>query len=214
MNIVEISQTRYTTKHYDKTKKIPQDKLEQLLTVLRNSPSSVNSQPWHFFVIDNDIAKNKILPAVAEFNQPRITESSHTIIFCARSPLTEAHLTNLLNQEEQDGRFPVVGLKQAQDQGRHNFVELNSKTIESQLAWESKQLYIALGQLLFAATAIGIDSTPIEGFNATKMDEILGLKEKGLTSVVIAALGYRAENDGNAERPKSRLAKEQIFTFL
>lgn len=214
MNIVEISQTRYTTKHYDKTKKIPQDKLEQLLTVLRNSPSSVNSQPWHFFVIDNDTAKNKILPAVAEFNQPRITESSHTIIFCVKSPLTEAHLANLLNQEEQDGRFPVVELKQAQDQGRHNFVELNSKTIESQLAWESKQLYIALGQLLFAATAIGIDSTPIEGYDVAKMDEILGLKDKGLTSVVIAALGYRAENDGNAERPKSRLPKEQIFTFL
>ena len=112
MNIVEISQKRYTTKHYDKTKKIPKEKIEQLLTVLRNSPSSVNSQPWHFYIIDNDAVKDKILPAIAEFNQPRVTDSSHTILFCIKSPLEDAHLVNLLNQEEKDGRLPSSELKQ------------------------------------------------------------------------------------------------------
>ena len=214
MNIVEISQNRYTTKHYDKTKKIPKEKLEQLLTVLRNSPSSVNSQPWHFFVIDNDPVKNKILPAIAEFNQSRVTDSSHTIVFCIKTPLDEAHLVNLLKQEENDGRIPTAELKDAQDQGRRYFVNLNSSTPQSQQCWEGKQTYLALGQLLFAAAAIGIDSTAVEGFDSEKMDEILDLKAKGLKSLVIATLGYRAENDGNAHRPKSRLPKEQIFTFL
>ena len=67
---------------------------------------------------------------------------------------------------------------------------------------------------MFAAAAIGVDSTVVEGYDSAKMDEILGLKQKGLKSIVIATLGYRAENDGNAHRPKSRLPKEQIFTFL
>ncbi|MCO6524514.1 MAG: nitroreductase family protein, partial [Candidatus Schmidhempelia sp.] len=105
-------------------------------------------------------------------------------------------------------------LKQAQDQGRRHFVKLNSETIESQQYWESKQAYLALGQLLFAAAAIGIDSTAIEGYDAAKMDEILELKSKELKSVIVVTLGYRAENDGNAHRPKSRLPKQQIFTFL
>lgn len=214
MNIVDISQKRYTTKHYDPTKKIPADKIEQLLTVLRNSPSSVNSQPWHFYVIDNDEAKNKILPAILEFNQPRVTGASHTIVFCIKTPLDDAHLVNLLNQEDKDGRYPSADLKQAQDQGRRHFVKLNSATIESQQCWESKQAYLALGQLLFAAATIGIDSTAIEGYDAQKMDDILDLKSKGLKSIVVATLGYRAENDGNAHRPKSRLPKEQLFTFL
>ena len=147
MNIVEISQKRYTTKHYDKTKKIPKEKIEQLLTVLRNSPSSVNSQPWHFYIIDNDAAKDKILPAIAEFNQPRVTDSSHTILFCIKSPLEDAHLVNLLNQEEKDGRLPSSELKQTQDESRRFFVTKNSKTIESQQSWEGKQTYLALGQL-------------------------------------------------------------------
>ncbi|WP_276921281.1 oxygen-insensitive NAD(P)H nitroreductase [Frischella perrara] len=214
MNIVEISQKRYTTKHYDKSKKIPKDKLDQLLTVLKNSPSSVNSQPWHFYIIDNDAAKNKILPAITDFNRPRVTDSSHTIVFCIKTPLDEKHLANLLEQEDKDGRFPNAGLRHSQDQGRHHFVNLNSSTIESQQAWEGRQLYIALGQLLFAAAAIGIDSTAIEGYDSAKMDEILGLKSLGLKSVVLASLGYRADNDGNAHRPKSRLPEEQIFTFL
>lgn len=214
MNIVDISEKRYTTKHYDKSKRISAQHIEQLLTVLRNSPSSVNSQPWHFFVADNDAAKAKILPAIADFNHPRVTDSSHTIVFCVKTPLDEAHLKNLLAQEDKDGRYPNAELKDSQDQGRRYFVTLNSSTPQAQLSWESKQLYIALGQLLFAAAATGIDSTAIEGYDDVKMDEILGLKEKGLKSVVIATLGYRDANDGNAHRPKSRLPKEQIFTFL
>ncbi|OTQ55042.1 nitroreductase family protein, partial [Gilliamella apis] len=169
---------------------------------------------WHFYIIDNDAAKDKILPAIAEFNQPRVTDSSHTILFCIKSPLEDAHLVNLLNQEEKDGRLPSSELKQTQDESRRFFVTKNSKTIESQQSWEGKQTYLALGQLLFAAAAIGVDSTAVEGFDCDKMDEILELKRKGLKSLVIATLGYRSENDGNAHRPKSRLPKEQIFTFL
>ncbi|RKS85168.1 dihydropteridine reductase [Orbus hercynius] len=214
MNVADISKKRYTTKHYDKSKTIPAEQIEQLLTVLKNSPSSVNSQPWHFFIADNDAAKAKILPAILEFNQSRVTDSSHTIIFAVRTPLDEAHLHNLLQQEDKDGRFPSADLKSAQDNGRHFFVKQNSATPQTQFEWESRQAYIALGQLLFAAASLGIDSTAIEGYDAVKMDEILGLSAKGFKSIVIATLGYRAADDGNAHRPKSRLPDEQLFTRL
>lgn len=214
MNIVDISLRRYTTKHYDKTKKVPPELMNQLFEVLRNSPSSVNSQPWHFLVIDDEAGKEKILPAIADFNRPKVAESSHTIIFCVKTPLDEAHLQNLLAQEDKDGRFPDAELKTAQDNGRHFFVNKNSTTPECQLAWESKQLYIALGHLLFAAAALGVDSTAVEGYDNKKLDEILGLTAKGLKNIVIVTLGYRDPNDSNAKRPKSRLPKEQIFTFL
>ena len=63
-SIAAISEHRYTCKVYDPTKKIPQDILEQLYAVLRNSPSSVNSQPWHFIVLESAEAKEKVLPAI------------------------------------------------------------------------------------------------------------------------------------------------------
>lgn len=214
MSMVDISVKRYTTKHYDPSKKIPAELVEQLLAVLRNSPSSVNSQPWHFVVVNSDAGRQRILPAVADFNHPRVTDSSLTIVFCARTALDEAHLQNLLAQEEKDGRFPDAEIKAVQDKGRRFFVGKNSKTQSEQLAWEGKQIYIALGQALFAAAGLGIDSTAVEGFDNEKLDEVLGLPAKGLKSVVIASFGYHAENDANAKRPKSRLPREQLFTFL
>jgi nitroreductase / dihydropteridine reductase len=212
MNIVDISEWRYTTKHYDKSKKISVEQFEQLLEVIRNSPSSVNSQPWHFFIADNDQAREKIMPAILEFNQPRVADSSHTLVFCIKTPLDEQYLQNLLVQEEKDGRFNDAEVKEMQDKGRRFFINKNSSTPERQQAWEGRQLYIALGQLLFAAASIGIDSTAIEGFDDEKMDDILGLKQKGLKSILVVSLGYRAADDDNASRPKSRLPKEQIFT--
>lgn len=188
--------------------------MAQLFEVIRNSPSSVNSQPWHFFVVDNDDARAKIMPAIVEMNHPRIADSSHTLIFCAKTPLDEQHLQNVLAQEEKDGRFGEGEIKEMMDKGRHFYVNKNSATPHSQFEWESRQLYIVLGQLLFAAAAIGIDSTAIEGFDDQKMDEILGLQQQGLKSVLVVSLGYRAANDSNATRPKSRLPEEQIFTRL
>ncbi|XKM14027.1 oxygen-insensitive NAD(P)H nitroreductase [Orbaceae bacterium ac157xtp] len=214
MNVTEISAKRYTTKHYDKSKKIPAEQVQQLLEILRETPSSVNAQPWHFIIADSDEAKQKILPAIVEFNAPRVTDSSLTIIMCAKNPVDDAHLKAVLAKEEQDGRFPNAELKQGQDQARRYYVNKNSSTTQDQLAWSSKQIYIALGNILYSSAAMGIDSTPIEGFDDKKLDEILDLKAKGLKSVVLVTLGYRSKDDSNAKRPKSRLDKEVVVSFL
>ena len=105
-------------------------------------------------------------------------------------------------------------MKEANDKGRRFFVDLN-RVPESRLhAWQDRQVYIALGNLLLAAATVDVDSTPIEGFDPAKLDEILGLKEKGFRSIVIASLGYKSEDDFNAKLPKSRLPFAELFTIL
>lgn len=210
-NPATISAQRYATKAYDAGRKIPEQQLEQLLTLLRNSPSSVNSQPWHFFVISSDAGKKTIEPALTEANKPRAGNASHIIVFTVRTNITDQHLNNLLEQEARDGRFVNEDARKTQEAGRRYFVERNRNNL---VAWESRQAYIALGTLLFGAASLGIDATPIEGFDPATIDETLGLREKGLTSVVLAALGYHSADDFNARLPKSRLPREQIFTFL
>lgn len=214
LNIVEISKRRYTTKHYDNSRVVSKKELDELLEVLRNAPSSVNSQPWHFIVIDNKTSQNKILPAIAEFNHSRIKDSSYTIIFCIKAALSDDYLKHLLQKESEDGRFPNEEIKDAQDKGRRYFVGLNSQVNTKLYEWEKAQVYIALGQFLFAAAAINVDSTPIEGFDAEKLDTILNLKEQGLKSTVIATIGFASKDDSNAKRPKSRLSQDELFTFI
>lgn len=214
MSILDTSKQRFTTKKYDASKKIPEEQVKQLCTILRNSPSSVNSQPWHFIVISSAEAKQKILPAILPFNHERVSDASHVFIFCAKTELSDTYLHSLLEQETKDGRFTSEEIKKATDEGRRHFVKLNSDTAEAQMVWKSRQVYIALGNLLLAAAALDIDSTPIEGFEPQKMDEILGLEAKGLTSLVVASLGYHSQDDYNSKLPKSRLPEQEIFTFL
>lgn len=210
----EISEQRYTCKEYDPNKKIPKEVLEELYAVLQNSPSSVNSQPWHFMIIESDEAKAKILPAIFEFNRPRVQNASHVVLFLARNDFSNQYLKQLIDQEDQDKRFTESSMKEANDQGRRYFVDLNSKSPEQLADWLNRQVYIALGNLLFAAAGLGVDSTPIEGFDSKQLDEILSLKEKGFRSLVVASLGYRSEKDFNATLPKSRLPFDELFTVL
>ena len=80
--------------------------------------------------------------------------------------------------------------------------------------WARNQTYIALGNLLTSAALLGIDACPMEGFDRAQYDEILGLKDEGYASAVIATLGYRASTDKYADAAKVRFSKEQIFTHI
>jgi nitroreductase len=70
--------------------------------------------------------------------------------------------------------------------------------------WMVNQVYIALGNLLTTCALLKIDSCPMEGFNPSGVDEVLGLSERGLSSVLLCPLGYRHEEDVYAGLPKVR----------
>lgn len=214
MNITDIIRTRYTSKAYDASRGLNDEQREQLLELLRLSPSSVNSQPWHFFVIESADAKSRILPAFGEANAAKVQNAAMVMVFTTRTEMDENHLQTLLAQEQQDGRFQSEDAKAGQDAGRRYFVNLNSHSVEQQRNWMARQAYLSLGFLLFGSAAMGLDATPIEGFTPKTMDEILGLQAQGLQSVVVAAIGYHSEQDFNAHLPKSRLARDKVITLL
>lgn len=214
MTLDEIIRTRFTSKAYDETRKLTAEQQQQLLDVLRYSPSSVNSQPWHFFAVTSDEGKARLLPAVAEANAGKIEKAAMVVVFAIHERITDEHLQALLDKEQQDGRFISEEMRQGQDKGRRYFVDLNSASVEDQQAWMARQAYISLGFFLLGAASLGLDATPIEGFSPEKMDEALALTDKGLKSVVMATVGYHSEADFNAALPKSRLDAEQVITLL
>ena len=217
MDLLNISKTRYTTKAYDPSKKIPQEQFERLLEILRLTPSSINIQPWHFFIADNHTAKERIAKALVgkyAYNAPKVLDSSHTILFCTKADITEEHLENLLAQDDVSGRFKDATAKQGQKDSRTGYVDYYRNEKGDIQRWAENQTFIALGQALLAAGIEGIDATPIGGFDEAIISEELALEEKGLIPSVIMTLGYRSESDFNATLPKSRLNAEQIFTQL
>ncbi len=215
MDIARIALSRHTCKAYDPTRKIPVAQVEQLKTLLRFAPSSINSQPWHFIIASSDDGKARIAKAAQQgpfaANGPKILNASHVVVFCARTTMDEAHLASLLAQEDADGRYPTAESKAAQSKGRSFYTGLHRYDAKDTQHWMEKQVYLALGTLLLGAATLEIDATPIEGFDPRILNEELGLREQGLTSVVIAALGYRGADDFNAKLPKSRFPEERVI---
>ncbi|NNH01199.1 oxygen-insensitive NAD(P)H nitroreductase [Acinetobacter sp. ANC 5414] len=217
MDLLNVSKTRYTTKAYDPIRKIPKEQVARLLEILRLTPSSINIQPWHFFITDNQAAKERIAKALVgkyAYNAPKVLDSSHTILFCTKADISEQHLDNLLTQDDISGRFKDEKAKQGQKDSRSGYVDYYRNEKGDIQRWAENQTFIALGQILLAAGIEGIDATPIGGFDEQIINDELQLTEKGLIPSVLLTLGYRSENDFNAKLPKSRLDKEQIFTQL
>ncbi len=217
MTLNDAVARRHTVKAYASGKSLPEEEIETLLNVLRNSPSSVNSQPWHFVVASTPEGREQIAQSTTGafvYNGPKVLNASHVIALCMRTDLNDAHLQNVLAQEEQDGRFAKPEGKAGQDKSRRGYVDMHRYEQRDIPQWMEKQVYLALGGLLLGAAMLGIDATPMEGFDQRALDQALGLREKGFTSVVLVSLGYRSDEDFNAALPKSRLPREEIFTFI
>ena len=199
---------RYATKKMDKSKIVPQEKIDRILEAIRLTATSSGLQPYEVFVVTNDDIRQKIVPHA--WNQVQITDCSHLLVFAAWDNYTEArinHMFDLVNE--------VRGFV---NEGWENYRKMVLATYpprdaEVNYQHAARQAYIGLGTALIAAAQEGVDSTPMEGFVPDKVDEILGLKEKGLRSVILLPLGYRAdEGDWLVNLQKVRRPKEDFVT--
>lgn len=189
----------------------------QLETLLRHAPSSVNSQPWHFVIASSEEGKARVARATQPaygYNEAKILNASHVIVFCARTAVDDQHLAAVLEQEDRDARFATVEAKAGQHRSRSFYVGLHRFDAKDTQHWLEKQVYLALGALLLGAASLEIDVCPMEGFDAKTLDEALELRAKGLTSPVLASLGYHSEMDFNALLPKSRLPAETVISHI
>ncbi|MGY0399608.1 MAG: oxygen-insensitive NAD(P)H nitroreductase [Ostreibacterium sp.] len=215
MTIVQNAKIRYSTKAFNPQKKLSEEQIQELKDLVRMSPSSVNSQPWHFILAGTQEGKERIAKSTQggfEFNASKILDASHVMVFTAKTSIDDQYLLALLESEEQAGRFANKGSKQGQHNGRSTFVNLHRFDLKDINHWMEKQLYLNVGTLLLGASAMGIDAVPMEGFDPKILDEEFGLRGQGFTSSVIVPLGYRSDDDFNAGLPKSRWSESQLFT--
>ncbi|MBT2160616.1 oxygen-insensitive NAD(P)H nitroreductase [Zobellia barbeyronii] len=217
MNLTEILNNRYSVKEFDATKKISNSDFEQIKSILRLSPSSVNLQPWHFLIADTQESKERITKGTQgffHFNTPKVLDASHVIVIAARTNADESYMNKILEQEDKDGRFSAQEFKDQMQGGRKLFADIHRYDLKDLPHWMEKQVYLNMGALLLGAAAIGIDACPMEGVDVKALDEEFDLREKGYTTLAVVSLGYRKDSDFNAKLPKSRFPEETIITKL
>lgn len=217
MTITQAVMQRYSTKSFDPAKKISADVMEEIKTLLRYSPSSVNIQPWHFIIAQSEEGKQRIAESTQpgyEFNTAKITQASHVVLLCAKTDIDDAHINAVLEQEDKDGRFATPEHKAMNNGGRNFFVNFHKEKLSDLPHWLEKQTFLNLGALLLGAGALGVDAVPMEGMDFDTLNNEFSLSDKGLAPVAVVSLGYRSADDFNAALPKSRLPEEQIITII
>ncbi len=200
---------RYATKKFDPTHKIPAATWDALEESLVLTPSSFGLQPWKFLVIQDPGVRANL--AAESWHQPQVTQASHYVVLTARTNLNAADIDAWMERmAEVQGSGPeVLAPLKGMIEG---FAQAMSH--EARHAWNTRQVYIALGQLMTTAAVMGIDACPMEGISAAGYDQLLGLEGSGYATVVGCALGYRAADDKYASIPKARFDRSKVISHI
>lgn len=209
MKLIENLKWRYATKKFDPSKKVSAENLEKIKKAVQLSASSYGLQLYKMLIIEAPKLRARLKSA--SWGQDQITDASYLIVFCSYSEIEDHHVDEYLKLTAETRQVELDKLE-----GYGNFMKqkIAKKSSIEMENWTSRQTYLALGNLLAACAELKIDACPIEGFEPKKYDEILGLKEQGLTASVIATIGYRAKDDHAQFEKKVRKPKHRLFEMI
>lgn len=200
---------RYATKKMDPAKAVPQDKVDTIVEAIRMAPTSSGTQPFELLVVTNPEIRAEIRKAAGD--QAQISDGSHLLVFAAWDDYTAERIDAVTDLNVQ-ARGDLPMLKAYYDNLKSNYLPRDAGV---NYAHAARQAYIALGIALVAAAEQEVDSTPMEGFDPARVDEILDLKARGLRSVVLLPLGYRdASADWLLPMEKVRKPLETMVTRI
>ncbi|WP_293887771.1 MULTISPECIES: NAD(P)H-dependent oxidoreductase [unclassified Sphingobacterium] len=208
MSLKESLKWRYAVKKYS-AQKVSDANVKTILEAINLSASSAGLQPYRVIVVKNPEIRKQL--AEGGFN-PQVEEASHLLVFAALDNLSIEHVDDYMQRMADTRGIPVEALGEFR---KILVVNITGRTPEENFIWATKQAYIGLGNGLLAAADLRIDATPMEGFDPAKFDEVLGLKEQGLKSVVLLSLGYRdSEKDPYVNAAKVRLPLDEFTKYI
>lgn len=198
-DILEHMKWRYAVKKFDAEKILPDEKVEGLKKAFNLTATSYGLQPITMLVIKNKTLQHRLVQH--SFDQPQVSQASHVLIICVTADIDGRYIAQHFEQIKRIRGVSDEILDPFKDALVDDFSKKDKKEIKE---WCINQAYLAMGNLLTVCAIEKIDSCPMEGFDPDAYDELLNLKEKGLTSVLVLPIGYRAEDDIFADFKKVR----------
>ncbi|WP_278394951.1 NAD(P)H-dependent oxidoreductase [Sphingobium yanoikuyae] len=179
---------RYATKKMNPDKVVAEDKVERILEAVRLAPTSSGLQQFEVIVVTNKDIRAKIR-AIA-WDQAQVTDASHLVVFAAWDNYTADRINGMFDLVNDERGFRNEGWEAYRQMLLNTYPQRDAQTNFEHAA---RQAYVGLGIALTAAAFEEVDATPMEGFDPAALDEILDLRARGLRSVVMMPLGYRAD---------------------
>lgn len=200
MSFLDLAKRRYATKKYDPSKKITAEQIEELKQIIRLSPSSINSQPWKFTFVTDEVVKRE-LASQSYMNEQSINDVGLLVVFSVIEDieLFEQRNISILPEAWQKGFYEPV-------------VKSNGEAATK--SWMEHQVYLSLGYFLSACISLGLDATPMEGINREAYKNILA--QDGYAPLFAVTVGYADPNDWAHpdNLPKSRFDLEDVVQSI
>ena len=204
MDTIQQLKWRYATKKFNATKKLSKAKLNILTQAFNLTATSYGLQTIKLIVIEDKDIREPLVEL--SYNQPQVLNASHLLVICIQKNIVDADVKKYYNNIKDIRNTPETILKPY----REDLINMmQGMSVQERHQWSTNQAYIALGNLMTVCAIEGIDSCPMEGFLPSKYDEILKLDEKGLKSVLLLPVGYRADDDMFSEFKKVRKPIEE-----
>jgi len=207
--IIDSLNWRYATKSFDTTKKVSDADLEDIIETFRLTPSSYGLEPWKLIIIENEELKNELVNH--SFGQKQVWEASHLLVFTSVKELNDSYIDKHMDLHVKITWATREQLKWYEDVMKSFFSWMDENGKDK---WARDQVFIALWSVMNTLAQKSIDSCAIWGFNPKEYDEVLGLAEKGLKSVVVLPIGYRSNDDKYANAPKVRFDRDSIVEII
>jgi len=199
MDIIEKLHWRYATKKFDNNLYISKEKLNIIKEAFNLTATSYGLQPIKLLIINNKVLQDSLVKHT--MNQAQVEQASHLLVFCVDTNIDNNYIEAYFNRVKKIRKTPDEVLKPFKEYLLEDF---KNKSIEEIEFWAIKQAYLAMGNLLTICAIEDIDACPMEGFDPKEYDDLLQLKAKGLHSVLVMPIGYRANDDMFADFKKVR----------
>ncbi|WP_353117122.1 nitroreductase family protein [Myroides odoratus] len=206
MSLLDNLKWRHAVKAYDPTKKISEEKINQIVEAARLAPTSSGLQPFKVIVVRDQALKEQL--AAGALNPECMKDCSHVLVFAGWDRYTEERIDEVFNFTTDERGLPRGRFDSYTSMLKKMYLVQSQ---EENFAHIARQTYIALGLALAQAAELKVDSTPAEGFSNEVVDQVLNLHAHGLKSVSLMYIGVaNPENDWIAPMKKVRTPKGEF----
>lgn len=211
--LLEKLNWRYATKKFDPSRAVPQEKVDRIIEAARLAPTSSGLQPYELIVITNQDMKARILPIAS--GQAQVVDASHLLVFAAWDTYTADRINEAFDFVVAERKLEGERLTNWNAYRQRLLSAYVPRDARTNFEHAARQAYIGFGLAIAEAAVLEVDATPMEGFDADALDELLGLRARGLRSVTILPLGFRdADKDWLVNLKKVRRPREKFLTEI
>lgn len=215
---------------------IPHELREQILNAARHAPSSFNTQPYRFFWVESAARKaaavkfclgqmpaqtaSALVVAVADMGSLSATSQSQ-LEWMRRNGFSDEKLRDFERTAKigriifMPGPFGIFGALKWSVFRLVNLWKIMGMppvSRRNQFKWATKSTSLACENLMIAAEALGLNTCPMEGFDARRLSRFLGLLPRYHEIVMVIAIGKRSRS--YVEPPQWRRPIEATVTIL